>query len=256
MRKINYYKKNIECEENIIIYPIGDLHIGHQNCDEAFIEDYINTLSIVPEENNRILLMGDLLDCGIKTAIGGSVYEQKLTMQQQIDRVIELLKPVASQIDGMVQGNHEYRIYKETGIDICKILSDSLDIPYFRYTGVVTYSIHNSKTNRAININVYHGKSGGGVENALRKCKEMANKVNADIYLMGHCHHNAHTKRCFKQVDSRNNKIADGIQHFVLTGHALDYDESYADQANLEISVKGFPIITLVNDGSKRVEIS
>ena len=84
----------------------------------------------------------------------------------------------------------------------------------------------------------------------------MANKVNADIYLMGHCHHKAYTTRCFKQVDSRNATIVDTVQYFVLTGHALDYDDSYAEQANMEISNKGFPVITLSNNGRKQVKIS
>lgn len=214
--------------------------------------DKIGDIKGTNELENRILLMGDILDCGIKSAIGGSVYENSMTMQEQIDFVVQILKPLANRIDGYVQGNHEYRIYKETGIDVSKVICDRLNIPYLNYSGVVTYSLNK----RAYNINMFHGKSGGGVENALRKCKEMANKVNADIYLMGHCHHKAYTTRCFKQIDSRNEKIVDTVQYFVLTGHALDYDESYADQANLEISEKGFPIITLSNNGKKQVKIS
>lgn len=195
--------------------------------------------------------MGDILDCGIKNAIGGSVYENKLTMQEQIDFAVTLLKQIADKVDGYVQGNHEYRIYKETGIDVSKIICDKLNIPYLGYSGVITYSLNK----RAYNINMFHGKAGGGVENALRKCKEMANKVNADIYLMGHCHHKAYTTRCFKQIDSRNSAIVDTVQYFVLTGHALNYDDSYADQANLEISNKGFPIITLSNNGKKLITV-
>ena len=90
-----------------------------------------------------------------------------------------------------------------------------------------------------------HGNSGGGVENALRKCKGMANKVTADVYLQGHCHYKASTERIMKYVDSRNGKIVDMKQHFVLTGQMLKYDESYADQANLEISPPGFPTLML-----------
>ena len=195
--------------------------------------------------------MGDILDCGIKNAIGGSVYENKLTMQEQIDFAVTLLKQIADRVNEYIQRNHEYRIYKETGIDVSKIICDKLNIPYLGYSGVVTYSLNK----RAYNINMFHGKAGGGVENALRKCKEMANKVNADIYLMGHCHHKAYTTRCFKQIDSRNSTIVDTVQYFVLTGHALSYDDSYADQANLEISNKGFPIITLSNNGKKLITV-
>ena len=51
------------------------------------------------------------------------------------------------------------------------------------------------------------------IEEALKRCKEMGDKVIADIYCMGHCHHNAYTKRSIKAVDSRNNKIMDIIEN-------------------------------------------
>ena len=245
----------MDTKYDINVFPIGDLHIGHVNSDVRYIENYINMIRQTDKECNRVLLMGDLIDCGIKDSIGASVYENRLTPQEQIDMLVDLLKPIADRIDGYVQGNHEYRIYKNTGIDICKTVSDILNIPYLRYSGVVTYSTKRENRRKAYNINMFHGKAGGGIENALRKCKEMANKVNADIYLMGHCHHKAYTTRCFKQVDSRNGKIVDTLQYFVLTGHALDYDESYADQANLEISQKAFPIINLSNNGKKHIKI-
>lgn len=255
MIQINYNKIILNTRDDIRIYPIGDLHIGHVNCDFDFIKYYINMISQTNKNSNRVLLMGDLLDCGLKDSIGASVYENVLTPQGQIDTLVELLKPIANRIDGYVQGNHENRIYKNTGIDVCKTVCDILNIPYLKYSGVVTYSIARESNKKAYNINMFHGRAGGGVENALRKCKEMANKVNSDIYLMGHCHHKAYTTRCFKQIDSRNGKIVDTVQYFILTGHALNYDDSYADQANLEISNKGFPIIEFSNSGKKRITV-
>ena len=50
-------------------------------------------------------------------------------------------------------------------------------------------------------------------------------KVCADIYCMGHCHHKAYTTRLLKTVDSRNGKIVNTKQYFVLTGQMLDYDD-------------------------------
>ena len=255
MIKINYNKVILKTQDDVFVYPIGDLHIGHINCDLNFIQSYLNTIKQTDEESNRVLLMGDLLDCGLKDSIGGSVYENILTPQEQIEVIVNILKPIANRIDGYVQGNHEYRIYKNTGIDVCKNVCSILNIPYLKYSGVVTYSFAKESKKKAYNINMFHGKAGGGVENALRKCKEMANKVNSDIYLMGHCHHKAYTTRCFKQIDSRNGKIVDTLQYFILTGHALNYDDSYADQANLEISHKDFPIIKLSNNGRKSITV-
>ena len=91
--------------------------------------------------------MGDLLDCGLKDSIGGSVYENILTPQEQIEVIVNILKPIANRIDGYVQGNHEYRIYKNTGIDICKNVCSILNIPYLKYSGVVTYSFAKENKN-------------------------------------------------------------------------------------------------------------
>lgn len=249
MIQINYNKITLDVTDDVYIHPIGDLHVGHKNCDMDFIK---STLESIPKEpNHRIILMGDLMDTGIKNSIGASVYENTLTPQEQLDVLIELLAPFSKQIDGYVMGNHEYRIFKDTGIDVCKIVCDAIGIEYSLYSGLITYSLKH----RAYNINYFHGRAGGGVENALKKCKEMSNKVIADVFLMGHCHQCAFTNRRIRVIDSRNEKVVSTLQHFVLTGHALKYDDSYAEQANLEISDNKFPILKLTNTKEKNITV-
>ena len=250
MITIRYNKVTLKTDEDVYIYPIGDIHIGHMNADVEGLKKYLNKIPHTP--NHRILLMGDLMDCGIKSAIGGSAYEQNIPPGEQLTMIECIFEPFAEneQIDACVMGNHEYRIYKEVGVDMLSLFCSELEIPYMLYSGVVTYSINGD---RAYNINMFHGKAGGGLENALRACKTMANKVTADVYLMGHCHHKSHSERIMKYVDSRNRKLTEQKQHFVLTGHMLKYDDSYADQANLEISPQGFPVIKLSASGDKGV---
>lgn len=251
---IKYNKVRIDTAEDLFIHPIGDVHFGHMNCD---VDGFANYLKSIPKAaNHRIILMGDLADCGLKSSVGASAYEQSYIPDEQLDFLTDVFAPYSEQIDGCVMGNHEYRIFKESGIDILKQFSKQLHTPYFLYSGVVTYSLGMNGQERAYNINMFHGKSGGGVENALRACKAMANKVTADVYMMGHCHFNAYTTRLMKYIDSRNNKLVDLPQYFVLTGQMLKYDEGYADQANLEISPQGFPIITLSGSGKKDITIS
>lgn len=245
---MNYNRVVVSSDEPLYVYPIGDLHIGHENCDLDFIEEYLESIPI--DINSRIILMGDLMDCGTKDSIGASVYENDCSPQEQLDLLIKLFEPFKDQIDGCVMGNHEARIYKNTGIDVMKIFCDSLGIDYAKYSGVITYSIGK----KAYNINYLHGKCGGSVENALRKVKDMSNKVVCDAYLMGHVHQTAYTSRQIKYVDSRNAKLTEATQHFVLTGHSLNYDDSYAEQANLEISTKSYPILKLFNN-VKMIEI-
>jgi hypothetical protein len=247
--QIKYRKVTLDVD-TIYLHPIGDLHIGHENSDLKFLEQTLNEIPKTPE--HRIILMGDLVDVGIRHAIGGSVYQNICTVDDAIDFLCELFEPFVEQIDVLIDGNHEWRIFKEVGMNISKAIAQRLGIPYMKHSGVITYSF----MKRAYSVNFFHGKSGGGVENSLRAVKAMSSKVFADVYLMGHCHHSAHTKRQIKDVDSRNGKVIELTQYFVLTGASLNYDDSYADQMNLEISTKGFPVITLCGNTSyKKIKV-
>lgn len=246
---IRYRKVTLDVD-TVYVHPIGDIHIGHENSDIKYFKQALADIPKTP--SHRIILMGDLIDAGIKTAIGGSVYDNIYTVDDAVDFICEQLEPFVAQIDGLIEGNHEWRIYKEVGIDISKAIANRLRIPYLKHSGVITYSF----MKRAYNINLFHGKVGGSIENALRGVKGMSQKVFADVYLMAHCHHSAHTRRQFKDIDSRNGKIQELTQYFVLTGHSLDYDDSYADQMNLEISTKGFPLVTLYGTSqSKKIKV-
>lgn len=238
------------------MHPIGDTHIGHKNSSPRDLAELLASIPKTP--NHRILLMGDLVDCGTKDSIGASAYEQMINPNEQLNLITDLFASHKEQIDGAVMGNHEYRIFKGSGVDIMEQFCKQLSVPYLLYSGVVTYSNSiKSMTHfkRAYNINLFHGRAGGSIENALRACKTMSQKVTADAYLMGHCHHKAHTTRIMKYVDSRNGKIIDAKQSFVLTGQLLKYDDSYADQANLEIAEMGFPVLELATTGKKNIRV-
>lgn len=236
---IQYKKISIPNHDIIYLHLIGDMHVGHKNCDYDLITE---SLSAIPHEiNHRIILMGDLIDCGVKGAVGGSVYDNHTTPSGQLDIIEEIFKEHAGQIDGCVTGNHEWRLFKDSGFDISKEFCKRLDIDYTGFMGVNTYSFNS----RAYNICFTHGRAGGTTENALRKVKDLTSICTADIYATGHVHKLAYTSRIMNYVDSRNAKIVQNKQYFVLTGSSLNYEEGYAEQMNLEVASTGFPTILL-----------
>ena len=113
------------------IVLFGDLHLGAKECD---IERAESMLNYCYEKDVYIFLMGDLIESGLRTSVGASVYEQKMNPQAQMDSVIDLLQPLADKklILGSLIGNHELRIYKATGISVMKIICRQLNIPYLR----------------------------------------------------------------------------------------------------------------------------
>jgi len=86
---------------------------------------------------------GDMIEAGLNTSVGDSVYMQTLNPQRQMEAVIDLLEPLAKAglIIGYLTGNHSARITKATSIDISKIICRQLKIPYLGYAGWTILSV-------------------------------------------------------------------------------------------------------------------
>jgi len=227
--------------EHITIYPIGDLQVGSPQYKEAVLKKQLAEIDKSPD-NARIILMGDMIDNNTKLSVGAGVFEQPLTPEQQIYRVVELLRPYTHLIDGVVTGNHEQRTYLTHGFDPTLLLCKLLDIEgkYLRYQGVIKYAWNN----RAYNVAVWHGAGGGG-GSSLNKLIKQRNTVMADVYLMGHTHKLEATKLDYFVPDARSLKMQKVTQAFIVTGSTLDYEDSYAEEKGLSPSAMGFPKIHL-----------
>lgn len=82
----------------------GDVHLGHKQC----LEDKAKAMLDYALKNNMyVILMGDLIEAGLRDSIGDSVYYQSLNPQEQMERAIEMLEPIAKtgRIIGLHQGN-------------------------------------------------------------------------------------------------------------------------------------------------------
>ena len=233
---------NKELQE-LIIYPIGDLHIGSPNFDRKVLDKHLKTID-KNIDKARIIIMGDLAETALKDSVGAGVYEQQESAQQQMMTAKTILYPYRDLIDGIVTGNHEQRIYKNTGFDIMLYFAQlmGLEDKYLRYQGVIKYTIQQ----RAFNISVWHGSGGGSTPGgAMNKLQKQASTVLADVYLMGHVHQRQAFSKTIYLPDAQNNKIDLMKQAFVVTGSALTHEESYAEEAGFAPSEKGFPQITL-----------
>ncbi len=110
---------------NIIV--LSDLHYGNPYCS---IKHFQRTVDFIKRNHNcYCFLNGDLLEAVTK-ASKGDVYTQKLTPQEQRDDVIDMLLPIKGRILGVTTGNHENRIYGETGVDLTADIATALNAPY------------------------------------------------------------------------------------------------------------------------------
>jgi predicted phosphodiesterase len=103
------------------------VHYGHRDCRSDL---FLKSLKEAKRRKASIALIGDTLDVGsyVGTAHQGSIWEDCMTPQEQIDGVVKLLKPYSSQISVMLAGNHEGRLEKAAGLLLNKVVADELGI--------------------------------------------------------------------------------------------------------------------------------
>ena len=218
----------------------GDLHYGARECD---LERAKRMLDYCSSKRIYVFLMGDLIEAGLKTSVGASVYRQKLNPQKQMEDVIDLLEPLAKKglILGALEGNHELRVEKETGIAVMKVICRLLGIPYLRSACWSWFKVGKQ------NYTVYtmHGSSSARyVYTKMKVLIDVSHSFDADLLAMAHVHSLADTSFLVQKVNLRKGIVQERKKFLVLTGSYLKYDTSYAQE-------RGYPIVKL---GSPKVK--
>jgi predicted phosphodiesterase len=225
------------------LLPFGDIHIGHANSDLDLMQGYLDWAK---EKDAWILLMGDLIENNNKRSVGAGVYEQTMNPDDQVDEVISMLLPYKDQIVGCLTGNHEERLFKDSGLDPSRLIAKVLGCPYLRYAGFLRAYVN------GIPYTIYatHGGSGASTTSGkINAVQKLALIADADVYLMGHVHDVGDFPRSQKVYDKKSKTIIDRRQHFVLTGNYLTYNDSYGEMKNYIPPKLGAPRIRL--DGER-----
>lgn len=97
-RKVNLHKFDLEKQ---IIVLMGDEHIGSKFYNEY---EHLKNVEWCYNNNIPIILMGDEMETATKTSIGAGVFEQDDIVQEQLEKVVRIYKPLAK--EGLILGNH------------------------------------------------------------------------------------------------------------------------------------------------------
>jgi hypothetical protein len=222
----------------------GDIHLGYPTCDVAKAQSMIDW---VIKEKAYVILMGDLLECGTTRSIGDSAYTQTLNPQEQMETMITMLTPLAEtgRVIGLHTGNHEQRMFKDSGIDVAKVMARILRVPYLNYAcwtllkvGKLYYTLYSS-----------HGSSGSVMEHTkLNAVIKMSHIVRADIVAYGHTHGLDVATRITQYVDIRSKTVQEYKTYCVLTGAFIQWDRSYGQEKGYGIPKIGSPKAKLRGD--------
>jgi hypothetical protein len=220
---------------------IGDIHYGHPQTDMDRLKGMIKYCI---DKGVYVILMGDLMECGLRMSVGDSVYSQLFTPQKQMEDMIDLFYPLAKKklIIGLHRGNHEERILVQGGFDPSKIMAKELGVKYLDYACWSLLKVGSS------NYSMYswHGRSGSRfLHTKLKAAIDTSNYFEADIVAMAHVHELATDTVLRQRVNLRNHTVDEKKCHILLTGSYLSYDKSYAQNFGYPPAKLGSPKIKL-----------
>ncbi len=172
-------------EAKVIV--LSDLHYGNPFCS---LKQFHRTVDFIKKNDNcYCFLNGDLCEAVTKNS-KGDVYTQKVTPQEQRDAVIALLKPIQDKVLACTTGNHEARIYNETGVDLTKDIAEALGVPY-RPEGMLFKIFFGQGANRVQNQRyvftsyITHGYGGARTKASKAvKVERTASWISADYYCL------------------------------------------------------------------------
>ena len=208
---------------------MGDCHIGNLGFQEQ-------QFKVALKNSQKIVIMGDLIEGITKKDTRHSRQDDVMTVDQQIVKAIQLLKPHASRIIYYIRGNHENTVISHTDINPMEIICDTLKIPQ----GITEY-IHLEKTT----IWVSHGTGApltiGGCFNQIEK---FANTHIADISAIGHTH---------QLMDAKRYRHPNISYQLINTGTFLQ-DAEYARMMKLPPAAIGYYEINMKTKKATRRE--
>jgi len=224
-------------EKEIFLVPMGDMHIGHENFMKKRFERDIQWC--INNHNVYVLGMGDYMEASTRDSFG--LFDQTEFINKQYETVFNYFKPLAEngRLLGLLMGNHEYRLIKNSGFDITKRLAKDLGVEYFKHAAYFQLKVNDME----YIIFAQHGYTGARTDGAkLNSLIKLQNQAIADIYMLGHSH-DVLVKP--KPIYRLNGEIGLHERFFVMSGSYLEHWGSYGQMKGYDPALIGSPRIKL-----------
>lgn len=228
---------------------LSDLHIDNAKCDRKLL---LKVLKQAKEQNAIILIFGDLF-CLMQGK--GDPRRSKADIRPEhnkpnyIDAVIkdtaQILKPFASNIALIADGNHETSIIKHIEVDPIDYLLSYLhkynpDIQHGGYQGFVrlnTYSAYTNSNVKNVDIFFHHGAWGGAVTKGVLSVNRYASIVKSDVVVSGHTHDTWYVEHPYYELRT-NGEVIQKTQYHIKTG---TFKQEYLQSGGFQIEKQVMP---------------
>ena len=253
--RFNYYMARTDVWESVhqvrlavvpgkpyaVIHPIGDVHVGDDECD--FRKFYALIDWIAGHPGHYVLGMGDYLEASTLGSVRApTIADQVLTLGDAGETFAMAMQRVRDRIICLGEGNHEAAPKRDTGQDLSplKPICDALQVARAPYD----YPLEVLVGDQAYMIGVHHGTGGartlGGIWNEVER---QLNNNEIDAAIMGHAHAKGAVTR------GKQGTIDDPVRgrvwdtkalHMIRSGSFKKYIAgSYARTKNMQPAVRG-----------------
>ena len=250
------------------LYPFGDIHLGSPQSDEPFARQVVKKIKDDPK--GVWVGMGDLME----NALVGSksdVYTQTIPPKEQVEYLTELLKPIKEKCLFLIAGNHEQRTMRLAGLSPEQFIAYNLGVPFrgFSCYAYFTVPVGDKCTTTKDGIRrcgfecYFHHNYGGGYTmggkvNSAEKLRLIT--PTADAIFSGHFHITSRIPNSWRELSHTIDPptIINRTGYDYITGSALSWDKSYAEERAKKPSSKEFIMVKFSakrgNTGCDRIQ--
>ena len=221
------------------ILPLSDLHYGSPTFNEGLFEKWLEVARF--SKNKAIILNGDLLEF----LDANRFYKPKnyVDVNEQLEYVIDSLKPFRKDIIANLNGNHGTRTKKQYDLDTDQLIGDALGVE-------TSKSYHEdlciSKGRKPQYIRIYAQHKAPTSKStllAMRRFIDQMEDIDAELYIGGHNHKTMGVTKVYRGLDYTPLR-----KTFIFAGSFLDYKGSYAEDGGYGFQIPSFPVITVDKD--------
>ena len=233
--------------ETIELLMMTDLQYGHKAFNEARFVEFRDW--VLSQPNRFVFLGGDIIDAATSLSVG-SPYENEFEPSIQVERCLDLLKPVRGRILGYVGGNHERRTSKTFG-DAGRLIATLLKVPYSRGLQHIDVQFGDHDP---FKVSLWHGTGAARTKSAkAQMLHRFMQTGDSQVYLCGHLH-DVVVLYDWRQRRHRGKVVLQKIAG-VMSSSFMDFWNTYAEVAGLSASDTMMGRIILDPDGGWEVTL-
>ena len=226
------------------IAPLYDVHLGHKHHDEALFKKHVQWIARTP--NVLTFDGGDLFDNSSKLSVGGGVYEQSETPNEQVYSGMEAIAPIQHKMLFKLPGNHEQRS-GQMGLDVAQWVSTGLALPYFSDYCVCVIEWRGLR----FRILAHHGSGAATTAGAQRMAarKDLTWAKPIDLYWTGHLHNPLVDVLYQTDADQKTGLLYERNAFVLISPSYLGFFGTYAAMKRYHPGTRGLASVTLNDDG-------